>query len=324
MEGAGKGRLATRDDRSLACIMRACAQNAAQDDDRSSQEEEDDFSAKNAFLEWAAQQGIRAPKIQLAKFPPSGYRGVVATENIAAGESLVVLPRSSALCVGNKQPTPFPEFVGAAFWNQQSLHVRLALVLLHERHRAVRGRSPLAAWLDMLPGAHHDKPCRWGVGELDQLRDPLLAAEIEEQRAAIDSVLARGHYTHALLSLHLSLSRARALSLSHTLAHAQIHRQLLASGGGLVSGEEVLAVSQEEFRWAMDTVISRTFGAHIPATAGTRFTCFPGTKVQMPTLQLVVQRLACGAQFTCFTIAKLQILTLQLVAQPLAYGKQLR
>jgi hypothetical protein len=74
----------------------------------------------------------------------------------------------------------------------------------------------------------------------------------------------------------------------------------------------------------MDTVISRTFGAHIPATAGTQFTCFPGTKVQIPTLQLVAQRLACGTQFTCFTSAKLQILTLQLVAQPLAYGKQLR
>lgn len=182
--------------------------------------------AKENFLAWAHKCGISAPKIQLAEFPP-GYRGVAARESIAAGEPLVTLPRSAALGVGDQQPTPFPEFVGAAFWNQQSLHVRLALVLLYERERARRGDSPIDAWLSMLPASHEDKPCRWPDAQLEVLSDQLLADEIRQQSVAIDT----------------------------------IHRQLVESAAGSASS----TVSLADFRWAMDTVISRTFGASIPA-----------------------------------------------------------
>ena len=183
----------------------------------------------DAFCRWAAEQGIRAPKFRIAEFPP-GYRGMAATAAIDAGEPLVELPRAATLCVGNRQPNPFPpDFVGAAFWNQQSLHVRLALVLLFERQRAERGDSRLRAWVDMLPASHEDKPCRWSQAELDDLRDPLLAEEIAEQRAAIDA----------------------------------IHEQLVASS----TAPAAQSVSLHDFRWAMDTVVSRTFGAQIPAVA---------------------------------------------------------
>ena len=185
-------------------------------------------SREDKFLAWAQQRGITAPKIRLAEFPP-GYRGVAAREPIAAGEPLVVLPRGAALCVGDRQPTPFPEFVGAAFWNQQSMHVRLALVLLHERERARRGRSPMGAWLEMLPASHADKPCRWPDAQLDDLCDPLLADEIRQQSTAIST----------------------------------IHHQLVESAAGSASS----SVSLADFEWAMDTVISRTFGANIPAVA---------------------------------------------------------
>ena len=139
------------------------------------------------------------------------------------------LPRSSTLCVGNRQPNPFPDFVGAAFWNQQSLHVRLALMLLFELRRSESGDSNLHPWLKMLPASHQDKPCRWSKAELDDLCDPLLVQEIAEQRVAIDA----------------------------------IHEQLVASSTGLAAQ----SVTLQEFRWAMDTVVSRTFGAQIPAAA---------------------------------------------------------
>ena len=183
--------------------------------------------AEDAFMRWAAEQGIRAPKLRLAHFPP-GYRGLAATTEIKEGERLVELPRSSTLCVGNRQPNPFPDFVGAAFWNQQSLHVRLALMLLFELRRTASGDSSLQPWLNMLP-AHQDKPCRWTKAELDDLCDPLLAEEIAEQRGAIDA----------------------------------IHEHLVASSTGLAAQ----SVTLQEFRWAMDTVVSRTFGAQIPAAA---------------------------------------------------------
>jgi hypothetical protein len=93
-----------------------------------------DRTQEDSFLEWAGLRGISAPSVQISEFP-AGYRGMAATTPIAAGEALVSLPRSICLSVGNRQPCPFPNFVSAAFWNTQSLHVRLALVLMWEKYQ---------------------------------------------------------------------------------------------------------------------------------------------------------------------------------------------
>ena len=159
------------------------------------------------------------------------------------------LPRTTCLLVGERQPSPFPGFAPAPFWNTQSLHVRLALVLLFQRRLAERGASSsqIRPWMDVLPASHADKPCRWSDAELAELCDPVLVEEIENQRQAIDA----------------------------------IHAQLLAVGGGRwdkvalrggMSGKDPLqdpseTVTVSDFRWAMDTVISRTFGTQLPLVA---------------------------------------------------------
>ena len=173
----------------------------------------------------------------------------MADTTLTAGEALVSLPRTTCLLVGERQPSPFPGFAPAPFWNTQSLHVRLALVLLFQRRLAERGASSsqIRPWMDVLPASHADKPCRWSDAELAELCDPVLVEEIENQRQAIDA----------------------------------IHSQLLAVGGGRwdkvalrggMSGKDPLqdpsqTVTVSDFRWAMDTVISRTFGAQLPLVA---------------------------------------------------------
>jgi hypothetical protein len=103
----------------------------------------------------------------------------------------------------------------------------------YERERAARGESLQQAWLKMLPASHRDKPCRWSQEELEELYDPLLVQEIEEQRESIDG----------------------------------IYEQLVASPANGGGGVEMQRLSLDDFRWAMDTVISRTFGGQLAAVA---------------------------------------------------------
>ena len=116
------------------------------------------------FMEWLKAEGVRMADVELSSF--GGIRGVRARSDLVCGETLVSLPRKLTLCVGNHQPCPFPQYVSAKFWQQSSMHVRLALRLLFEMQRE---DSRFAPWLCLLPPSHADKACRWTEERIELL-----------------------------------------------------------------------------------------------------------------------------------------------------------
>ena len=79
----------------------------------------------------AARAGSNAADERLAC--STGERGLKATETIAAGEDVAMIPRSVALIVTDVSKCPCPETVDATFFRKSGRPLKLAITLLHER-----------------------------------------------------------------------------------------------------------------------------------------------------------------------------------------------
>jgi len=141
-------------------------------------------SLSSAFLF----QGIKAPCLAHAIIPqPDGNtrRGVVALEDVAAGDTLVMLPRDSALCLLDGEPCPSGERWLEPFWaDHPDWYVRLGIKLLLEREKGSSSR--FAGYMALLPPQAPDTldfPVEWSPTRLADLRyTPLERSVARQQR----------------------------------------------------------------------------------------------------------------------------------------------
>ncbi|CAB1118334.1 unnamed protein product [Ectocarpus sp. CCAP 1310/34] len=130
------------------------------------------------FLRWAGEEiGVKAPKLK-GSFV-DGLRGLVATQNIAKNDEMVVVPSESALVTTTDQLCPFPEWVSKEFWASSPWQVRLALLLLREKQKGAG--SELEPWISRLPESF-GTPVSWSAAELLELQYPHLEVVAKEQR----------------------------------------------------------------------------------------------------------------------------------------------
>ncbi|CAN0356564.1 unnamed protein product, partial [Ectocarpus sp. 12 AP-2014] len=130
------------------------------------------------FLRWAGEEiGVKAPKLK-GSFV-DGLRGLVATQNIAKNDEMVVVPSESALVTTTDQLCPFPEWVNKDFWASSPWQVRLALLLLREKQKGAA--SELEPWISRLPESF-GTPVSWSAAELSELQYPHLEVVAREQR----------------------------------------------------------------------------------------------------------------------------------------------
>jgi len=88
---------------------------------------------------WAEKRGISWSK-WLVSDVGNGLRGAVATAPIAAGETILTAPVMSTLIIRDAEKCPLPEdFVPEGFWAKMDnfWNIRLALLLIHERRKAL-------------------------------------------------------------------------------------------------------------------------------------------------------------------------------------------
>ncbi|CAN0176887.1 unnamed protein product, partial [Ectocarpus sp. 13 AM-2016] len=130
------------------------------------------------LLRWAGEEiGVKAPKLK-GSFV-DGLRGLVATQNIAKNDEMVVVPSESALVTTTDQLCPFPEWVSKDFWASSPWQVRLALLLLREKQKGAA--SELEPWISRLPESF-GTPVSWSAAELSELQYPHLEVVAREQR----------------------------------------------------------------------------------------------------------------------------------------------
>ena len=136
------------------------------------------------FDEWMQLRKIKAPHVKHAVFHcESGgtQRGVMAERDLAAGETIVEVPRDSALCLLCGEGAPAPDL--AAFWAKHpQWYVRLGTKLLLERDKG--SASAVSGYLDLLPGIDEcaQFPVEWPTADVAQLRYDKAEASITRQR----------------------------------------------------------------------------------------------------------------------------------------------
>lgn len=70
-------------------------------------EVQDSVKSEDAkLMAWARKMGICLKHVAVGQ--EDGIRGMIAQRDISAGDTLIRLPRTSAFCVGDRQPCPFP------------------------------------------------------------------------------------------------------------------------------------------------------------------------------------------------------------------------
>ncbi|CAM9182197.1 unnamed protein product [Ascophyllum nodosum] len=165
--------------------------------------------AKKGFLEWSTSEpGIEiCPDIDMFHVFKEGYRGVMATKDIAAGVTLVRIARRC--CIGPetadaslgewREAMASAGVVGAASVDGQkpmgpplTRACFTVLRLLHER--GLGKASPFSAYLSVLP-LDHRLPMEWNESEVELLKgtsaEPLVsAASLDSQFEAFERVVA--------------------------------------------------------------------------------------------------------------------------------------
>ncbi|CAM9514377.1 unnamed protein product [Pylaiella littoralis] len=131
------------------------------------------------FFRWAAGEdiGVKAPKLKGGFV--EGLRGLIATQNIAKNDEMVVVPSESALVTTTDQQCPFPEWINKEFWAKSPWYVRLALLLLREKREGAD--SKLDPWISRLPESF-GTPVTWSTAELSELHYSHLEVGAQEQR----------------------------------------------------------------------------------------------------------------------------------------------
>jgi len=125
-------------------------------------------------FEGTEELGISTAALGLATF--DGIRGVVATQDVGAGELLVTVPLKSTLRVTETERNPLPE-VADSYWDQAAWDTRLALKLLAE----VKGPSRLPWYLRVLP-SEFLTPFLWHPKQIESLQYPVLEEALRQQK----------------------------------------------------------------------------------------------------------------------------------------------
>jgi hypothetical protein len=141
-----------------------------------------------AFGEWSSGQGIQSDNLALAEFE-GGLRGVAASSDIGAGETVISVPAASVLRVigGNSRlPAKLQGYVSEQTWRDAEWWGQLALLLLWEKG-AGRTASPepsrFTRWIDVLPQSM-STPLHWTEAEVDELQYQPLVSKCIRQRTA--------------------------------------------------------------------------------------------------------------------------------------------
>lgn len=136
------------------------------------------LSSSEEYEDWARNAGIIFPKISQSYF--GELRGCKALDLITPDETIVTVPRSSALVV---DPTigrcPCPDMVEPDFWKSAPWFVKMAVIVLHEA--SLGSDSRVSGYIQQLPESI-DTPIRWTDEEISELQYPPLEEAIAAQR----------------------------------------------------------------------------------------------------------------------------------------------
>jgi len=173
------------------------------------------------FDAWTQERSIQAQYVSHAMFEVGSaeQRGVAADKDLAEGETIVQVPRDSAVSLLRAEKSPSADL--AAFWDAHpQWYVRLGSKLLLEREL---GRSSsVSGYIDLLPKPDEctQFPVEWTDDEVAMLRYEKVEAAVAKQRLKWQEILAdfrrlcpqRSAWTDCQLrwSWHMSLSRAFA------------------------------------------------------------------------------------------------------------------
>jgi len=172
---------------------------------------------------WASAAGIAAPAVRVAVF--GGVRGLQATADIAAGDTVVELPVEAALVVRPSAKRVVPDAACTpAYWKAAPWFVRMALLVLNARDAAERGDEGVPAAhrayaADLPPSGALDTPVSWDEGDLAKLHHGPVIEDVRAQRAAWTAAFERyaaahpsSPYTRADWDWALASVRSRAFS----------------------------------------------------------------------------------------------------------------
>ncbi|CAM9919254.1 unnamed protein product [Pylaiella littoralis] len=178
---------------------------------------------EDQFERWAAQVGIKAPKLRHEVFGDDlvgELRGLKAVEATPTSEQLVTVPAKAAISLTASESTPFRSWVSPEFWDSQQWYVKLALKLLWERQ--LGPASTVEGYVKVLPAqGSFETLIHWTDKELDALEYPKCAASAKRQRATWDKL------------------------------HANLVEQCPQGAGR--------AISKDDLVWALECVLSRAF-----------------------------------------------------------------
>eukprot|EP00884_Botryococcus_braunii_P002855 jgi/Botrbrau1/12570/Bobra.0169s0104.1 len=134
-----------------------------------------------AFDVWIQREGVQVSKLALANF--KGLRGMIATENISANETIVALPLRAVLLVTPKQRCPCPELCEPSYWSKSPWFVQMALQILAEKEKG--SASLYLPYIQELP-ADFTSPLMWEDAELAELQYPYVLQEVKKQQERWD------------------------------------------------------------------------------------------------------------------------------------------
>jgi hypothetical protein len=218
-------------------------------------------------------------------------RGLMASFDIQAEDSLVTVPRAMSFTLAPKQRCPFPEFVDPAFWGSAPWYLKLALMALHAKRQGPEGK--MQQYVQQLP-ERVDVPVLWTDDQLQALQYPHLihkvrsgcrpaAHELRRCRPPGRMWGGRGGGAGAAAPCGVGAAADRATDPASTHIPPptppprrvqvkeqrrdweELHKQAAAAQRSLAP------VSQQELFWAMSCVRSRSFsGPYIGSTLSDR------------------------------------------------------
>ena len=197
-------------------------------------------AVSGATLPLEALEGVEAPKVAVGT-TAAGIRGLVALAPIKAGEALVSAKRACALELTDLEGKSAPAklrrkgYCDDEAWRRVGWEGRLALLLLHAK---VEGDAGLAPWVASLPGDYGDVPAvGWSDADVASCAYAPLRAAVEAQRARWAAAEAA-----------------------------------LLGGGGDTGGTQTKTPEERpydasELRWALATVLTRSFSGPFEGTS---------------------------------------------------------
>lgn len=140
-----------------------------------------------AFVAWCKSNGVLAPKFQYPAFDQFGLRGVLATEDIAKGETLISVPArlclTPSVCRGDLTVGPVWEDPRIAPIVDTEVDTLMACYLAWIR-TVRKEEHPLWPWVRTIPD--QDTLGDWSEVELAALQDDVLANTARERRALME------------------------------------------------------------------------------------------------------------------------------------------